>query len=159
MQDAQGEMARLENEMRALQDRQREAEQRFLEAKAKHDDYRRQYSDVQRALRGEFPSEMSLAHGAGRSVDALGRDREADVPPMPSMPNLQQYGASSSERTSGMRLNGSGGAGQGVGMQQQQQPQHPGMRSQRTVSIQSDQDSLRPASKRGRWSRVFGIGT
>lgn len=154
MQDAQGEMARLEDEMRAIQDRQREAEQRFLEAKAKHDDYRRQYADVQRALRGEFPSEMNLAPG-GRSVDALGRDRGGDVPPMPSMPNLQQYGVQSSAQNSGMRLNGTNGGGPGM----QQQQQHPGMRSQRTVSIQSDQDSLRPASKRGRWSRVFGIGT
>lgn len=143
MTEAQGEMARLDEEMRLLQDRQREAEQRFLEAKAKHDDYRRQYSDVERALRGEFAS----VNGHGRDR----RDRELDedvngggVAPAPSMPNLQHYGVDS-RQGSGMALNNNQG--------------HPGMRSQRTVSIQSDMDGdmSRPGSKRGRFSRLFGV--
>lgn len=142
MTQAQGEMARLDEEMRLLQDRQREAEQRFLEAKAKHDDYRRQYHDVERALRGEFAS----VNGHGRDR----RDQDPDdnngegVPPTPSMPNLQQYGVDS-RQGSGMALNGNQG--------------HPGMRSQRTVSIQSDMegDMSRPGSKRGRFSRLFGV--
>lgn len=141
MADAQGEMARLDEEMRLLQDRQRAAEQRYMEAKTKHDDYRRQYSDVERALRGEFA--------------VNGRDRrnveheDGPVPPMPSMPNLQQYGVdarqSDGRQGSGMALNGN--------------PGHPGMRSQRTVSIQSDMDGdvSRPGSKRGRFSRLFGV--
>lgn len=143
MADAQGEMSRLDEEMRLLQDRQREAEQRFLDAKAKHDDYRRQYSDVERALRGDF----ATVNGHGR--DRRDRDLEDDahgggVPPVPSMPNLQHYGTDS-RQGSGMALNGNQG--------------HPGMRSQRTVSIQSDMDGdmSRPGSKRGRFSRLFGV--
>lgn len=155
MSDAQSEMARLDEEMRALQERQRGAEQRFLEAKAKHDDYRRQYADVERALRGEYHH-----HRGDREVafqDDDGRRAERDVPPMPSMPSLQQYGVGGtpggSRSGSGNLLNnGIPGAAQGA----------QGMRSQRTVSVQSDGDSVngysRPGSKRGRWSRVFGIG-
>lgn len=158
MSEAQADMARLDEEMRALQERQRGAEQRFLEAKAKHDDYRRQYADVERALRGDFTP------GGGRAerevaflddVDGGAGRRDRDVPPMPSMPSLQQYGVSGptpggSRSGSGNLLNGMQNGGQG-------------MRSQRTVSIQSDGDSVngyggRPGSKRGRWSRVFGIG-
>lgn len=143
MADAQGEMARLDEEMRLLQDRQREAEQRFLEAKAKHDDYRRQYGDVERALRGEF----ATVNGHGRDRKDRGLDDDgngASVPPVPSMPNLQHYGVDS-RQGSGMALNGNQG--------------HPGMRSQRTVSIQSDMDGdmSRPSSKRGRFSRLFGV--
>lgn len=168
MADAQGDMARLDEEMRALQERQRGAEQRFLEAKAKHDDYRRQYADVERALRGEFGAaalggrrggggdDREVAFLDGEDGDGQGR-RDRNVPPVPSMPSLQQYGVGSgmpaSRSGSGNLLNN--GAHNGPGA--------PGMRSQRTVSIQSDQESLnggygRPGSKRGRWSRVFGIG-
>lgn len=141
MAEAQGEMARLDEEMRLLQDRQRAAEQRYLEAKGKHDDYRRQYSDVERALRGEFAQ-----HGRDRRNGDI---EECPVPPMPSMPNLQQYGVDprqgDSRQASGMALNGN--------------PGHAGMRSQRTVSIQSDMDNdtSRPGSKRGRFSRLFGV--
>ncbi|XXH03725.1 hypothetical protein Hte_010131 [Hypoxylon texense] len=53
MQREQDEMDRLDAELRALQERRADAETRFLEAKGKHDDYRRQYVDVERALRGE----------------------------------------------------------------------------------------------------------
>lgn len=168
MADAQGDMARLDEEMRALQERQRGAEQRFLEAKAKHDDYRRQYADVERALRGDFGAaglggrrggggdDREVAFLDGEDGDGQGR-RDRNVPPVPSMPSLQQYGVGSgmpaSRSGSGNLLNN--GAHNGPGA--------PGMRSQRTVSIQSDQESLnggygRPGSKRGRWSRVFGIG-
>ncbi|KAI1495712.1 hypothetical protein F5X99DRAFT_402583 [Biscogniauxia marginata] len=49
------QMARLDEELRILQERRSETEARFLEAKNKHDDYRRQYLDVERALRGESP--------------------------------------------------------------------------------------------------------
>lgn len=146
MAEAQGEMSRLDEEMRLLQDRQRAAEQRFLEAKAKHDDYRRQYSDVERALRGEFSTN---GFGKGRGIDL----DDGPVPTMPSMPNLTQYGVDSrhgdSRQASGNALNGHNG-NQG----------HPGMRSQRTVSIQSDIDGgdvSRPGSKRGRFSRLFGV--
>lgn len=138
MADAQGEMARLDEEMRLLQDRQRAAEQRYLEAKGKHDDYRRQYSDVERALRGEFARDRRN-----------GELEDGPVPPMPSMPNLQQYGVDSRQSDvrhgSGMALNGNPGPS--------------GMRSQRTVSIQSDMDgdTSRPGSKRGRFSRLFGV--
>ncbi|KAI6089899.1 hypothetical protein F4821DRAFT_44294 [Hypoxylon rubiginosum] len=53
MQREQDEMDRLDAELRALQERRADAETRFLEAKGKHDDYRRQYVDVERAMRGE----------------------------------------------------------------------------------------------------------
>lgn len=152
MGEAQGDMARLDEEMRALQERQRQAEQRFLEAKAKHDEYHQQYTDVERALRGEFTG-TNRNGNTHREVSF-----QRDVPPMPSMPSLQQYGVGpmpdgpgTSRSGSGNLLNGGGQAQGGAGM-----------RSQRTVSIQSDADSLngfgRPGSKRGRWSRVFGIG-
>ncbi|EFQ26891.1 uncharacterized protein GLRG_02062 [Colletotrichum graminicola M1.001] len=55
MEDAQGQMAQLDEELRALQDRRLLAEQRFIDAKAKHDEYERQHLDVERALRGDFP--------------------------------------------------------------------------------------------------------
>ncbi|KAK1993752.1 hypothetical protein LX36DRAFT_684092 [Colletotrichum falcatum] len=56
MDDAQGQMAQLDEELRALQDRRRLAEQRFVDAKAKHDEYERQHLDVERALRGDLPT-------------------------------------------------------------------------------------------------------
>lgn len=153
MGDAQGDMARLDEEMRALQERQRQAEQRFLEAKAKHDEYRQQYTDVERALRGEFAS----TNGHGNSHREVSFQR--DVPPMPSMPNLHQYGVGPAPDGPGTSRSGSGNLLNNSGSQGQSGP---AMRSQRTVSIQSDADSLngygRPSSKRGRWSRVFGIG-
>ncbi|KAI1389712.1 uncharacterized protein F4822DRAFT_210810 [Hypoxylon trugodes] len=53
MSREQDEMDRLDAELRALQERRADAETRYLDAKGKHDDYRRQYVDVERALRGE----------------------------------------------------------------------------------------------------------
>ncbi|KAI1778397.1 hypothetical protein F4818DRAFT_405931 [Hypoxylon cercidicola] len=53
MRREQDEMDQLDAELRALQERRADAETRFLEAKSKHDDYRRQYVDVERALRGD----------------------------------------------------------------------------------------------------------
>ncbi|KAI1402959.1 hypothetical protein F4819DRAFT_256844 [Hypoxylon fuscum] len=53
MQREQEEMDHLDAEIRSLQERRADAETRFLEAKGKHDDYRRQYTDVERAMRGE----------------------------------------------------------------------------------------------------------
>ncbi|KAI1100191.1 hypothetical protein F4804DRAFT_319603 [Jackrogersella minutella] len=53
MSREQEEMDHLDAELRALQERRADAETRFLEAKGKHDDYRRQYNDVERAMRGE----------------------------------------------------------------------------------------------------------
>ncbi|KAF3763409.1 hypothetical protein M406DRAFT_331930 [Cryphonectria parasitica EP155] len=162
MAEAQAETVRLDEEMRALQEHQREAEQRFLEAKAKHDDYRRQYADVERALRGDLSgvggSSGALANGAGGRGGQYGsgRDRggrdggggfhddedggDGRVPPVPSMPNLHHYGQGSG---SGNLLRGNN--------------PHPGMQSQRTVSYQSDDGEGRPGSKRGRWSKLFGV--
>ncbi|OBR14536.1 hypothetical protein CH63R_03262 [Colletotrichum higginsianum IMI 349063] len=54
MEDAQGQMAQLDEELRVLQERRRQTEQRFIDAKAKHDEYERQHLDVERALRGDF---------------------------------------------------------------------------------------------------------
>lgn len=161
MADAQADMARLDEEMRALQDRQREAEQRFLDAKAKHDDYRRQYTDVERALRGDFQARMNGGTGGGRGGPRRrgddDDDDDDDVPPMPSMPSLGQYGTNgpNSRGGSGNLLNGNhnGAAANGGGVG----PMPP----RRTVSIQSDmvsQDSVRSHSKpRGRFSRLFGV--
>lgn len=53
MQQEQNEMDALDAELRALQERRADAETRFLEAKSKHDDYKRQYLDVERAMRGD----------------------------------------------------------------------------------------------------------
>ncbi|CAJ2508861.1 Uu.00g138870.m01.CDS01 [Anthostomella pinea] len=55
MHQEQDQMSRLDEEIRALQDRRAEAEVRFIEAKSKHDDYRRQYQDVEQAMRGAAP--------------------------------------------------------------------------------------------------------
>lgn len=154
MTKAQGDLARIDEEMRVLQERQREAEQHFLEAKAKHDDYRRQYSDVERALRGEFinnNNNNNHDHHNGR-VDA--RDHGHDVPPVPSMSNLQHYGGDA-----GPGQNSRHGSGNLLGGQQQQQQQQLGP-PHRTVSSRSDlvsQDSVRTNTKRGRFSRLFGI--
>ncbi|PSR81652.1 hypothetical protein BD289DRAFT_34077 [Coniella lustricola] len=160
MSDAQDEMAHLDEEMRALQDRQREAEQRFLEAKAKHDDYRRQYNDVEKALRGEYPAVAAATrkdrerggdlnnnnsnYNTNNNNGVNGSDEQQRVGPTPSMPDLQHYGQAGASG-SGNLLNGNGG--------------HPGMRSQRTVSIQSEymDGEARPGSKRGRWSKLFGV--
>ncbi|KAM5344437.1 hypothetical protein ACJ41O_012973 [Fusarium nematophilum] len=54
MNEAQAQMARLDEELRTLQERRRQAEDRFIEAKAKHDEYERQHQDVGKALRGEL---------------------------------------------------------------------------------------------------------
>ncbi|KAI0885717.1 uncharacterized protein GGS22DRAFT_161700, partial [Annulohypoxylon maeteangense] len=53
MNREQDEMDRLDAELRALQERRADAETRFLEAKGKHDDYKQQYVNVERAMRGE----------------------------------------------------------------------------------------------------------
>lgn len=137
MAEAQADMAALDEELRQLQDRQREAEARFLDAKSKHDDYRRQYHDVERALRGDF------ANSNGNNV-----------PPMPSMPNLtgSRHDMMDSPR-GGMHQGGGGGPPMG---------QPPAMRSQRTVSAHSEQPSMMSqdsvsTQKRGRFSRIFGL--
>ncbi|KAK6088939.1 hypothetical protein SCUP234_00143 [Seiridium cupressi] len=57
MHKEQDEMARLDEEIRLLQERRSQAEMRFLDAKSKHDDYRRQYEDVERAMRGEISAQ------------------------------------------------------------------------------------------------------
>lgn len=138
MAEAQADMAALDEELRQLQDRQREAEARFLDAKSKHDDYRRQYHDVERALRGDF------ANSNGNNV-----------PPMPSMPNLtgSRHDMMDSPRGGGMHQGGGGGPPMG---------QPPAMRSQRTVSAHSEQPSMMSqdsvsTQKRGRFSRIFGL--
>lgn len=143
MAEAQGDMAALDEELRQLQDRQREAEARFLDAKSKHDDYRRQYHDVERALRGDF------ANGNG-----IGGNN--NVPPMPSMPNLtgSRHDMMDGPRGGGMHHGGGGGGPMGG--------QPPAMRSQRTVSAHSEQPSMMSqdsvsTQKRGRFSRIFGL--
>ncbi|KAI5860240.1 hypothetical protein GGS23DRAFT_240838 [Durotheca rogersii] len=50
----QDEMDRLDAEIRALQERRADTEARYLDAKGKHDDYRQQYANVERAMRGEL---------------------------------------------------------------------------------------------------------
>lgn len=136
MAEAQADMAALDEELRQLQDRQREAEARFLDAKSKHDDYRRQYHDVERALRGDFAT-----------------NNANNVPPMPSMPNLtsSRHDMMDSPRGGGMHQGGGGPMGG-----------QPAMRSQRTVSAHSEQPSMMSqesvrTQKRGRFSRIFGV--
>ncbi|KAH9906010.1 hypothetical protein F4778DRAFT_779397 [Xylariomycetidae sp. FL2044] len=77
MTSEQEQMARLDDEIRALQGRRADAEARFLEAKGKHDDYRRQYADVERAMRGEAPAVPALppmvAGGGGGAQRGLQR--------------------------------------------------------------------------------------
>ncbi|KAF6832356.1 hypothetical protein CPLU01_06181 [Colletotrichum plurivorum] len=58
MEEAQGQMARLDDELRQLQERRHQAEQRFVDAKTKHDEYERQHLDVERALRGDYGPPM-----------------------------------------------------------------------------------------------------
>ncbi|KAJ4179872.1 hypothetical protein NW767_014516 [Fusarium falciforme] len=58
MNEAQSQMAQLDDELRILQERRRQAEDRFMEAKAKHDEYERQHLDVGKALRGELVREQ-----------------------------------------------------------------------------------------------------
>ncbi|KAI0538594.1 hypothetical protein GGR58DRAFT_293206 [Xylaria digitata] len=55
MRREQEEIKRLDEELRILQARRAEAEDKFNESKAKHDEYRRQYTDVERAMSGELP--------------------------------------------------------------------------------------------------------
>lgn len=143
MAEAQGDMAQLDEELRLLQDRQREAEARFLDAKSKHDDYRRQYHDVERALRGDF---TNINGGGGGAV-----------PPVPSMPNLtNRHDMMDGPRGGGGGMHQGGGGGGPMG------GQPPAMRSQRTVSAHSEQPSMMSqesvrTQKRGRFSRIFGV--
>ena len=58
MKDTQRERDQLEDELRALHERLRSAEDRYQEAETKRNEYRRQYEDVDRALRGEFGGGM-----------------------------------------------------------------------------------------------------
>lgn len=60
MHQEQDEMARLDEEIRGLQARREKAEHRYLDAKSKHDDYQRQFTDVERAMRGEAPVPREL---------------------------------------------------------------------------------------------------
>lgn len=142
MAEAQGDMARLDDEMRQLQERQREAEGRFLEAKSRHDEYRRQYQDVERALKGDLMGGGPSPRGG------------QGAPPVPPVPNMG---------------GGGGGGGQGQMMERERERMGPGpgqnrpaMASQRTVSAHSDmpsmmsQDSVR-TQKKGRFSRIFGV--
>ncbi|ROV90368.1 hypothetical protein VMCG_09745 [Cytospora schulzeri] len=148
MNEAQGEMARLDDEMRQLQERQREAEGRFLEAKSRHDEYRRQYQDVERALKGDFINGGMAGNGGGGGMMGPGmRGGPGGAPPVPPVPHMGER-----QMTDGGRMGGGPGPGQ----------HRPAMASQRTVSAHSDQpsmmsqDSVR-TQKKGRFSRIFGV--
>ncbi|KUI59150.1 hypothetical protein VP1G_06399 [Cytospora mali] len=152
MAEAQGEMARLDDEMRQLQERQREVEARFLEAKSRHDEYRRQYQDVERALRGDLvPGGMG-----GMSMGMAPGMRDGGGPPVPSGP--QQMGGGGQHQQHQQMDGGRMGPGPGPGPGQHR----PAMASQRTVSAHSEprsmmsQDSVR-TQKKGRFSRIFGV--
>ncbi|KAI1340700.1 hypothetical protein F5Y15DRAFT_48949 [Xylariaceae sp. FL0016] len=108
MHREQGEMTRLEGEIRALQERRSEAEARFLEAKSKHDDYRRQYQDVERAMRGEVPLSREPVRQPGpRPIsirpeddeDAGTDEDEGMAPPYHRRINSQQSFGRSSQQT------------------------------------------------------------
>ncbi|KAI0903742.1 hypothetical protein F4823DRAFT_259267 [Ustulina deusta] len=57
MRREQEEVKHLDDELRALHERRSDAERRFNDAKAKHDEYRRQYTDVERAMSGDLSRE------------------------------------------------------------------------------------------------------
>jgi hypothetical protein len=65
MDDAERQLAQLDDELIALQERRRQAEDRYADAKSKHDTYQRQHADVERALRGEFQSMHLPQHHQG----------------------------------------------------------------------------------------------
>ncbi|KAI1140330.1 hypothetical protein F5Y05DRAFT_411386 [Hypoxylon sp. FL0543] len=117
MQREQDEMDRLDAELRALQERRADAETRFLEAKGKHDDYRRQYLDVERAMRGDplpppTPREQQvpLARQQTRpmSLQEDDDDDDDDLAPPPSshrrINSQQSFGRSSQKMRSGGRF-------------------------------------------------------
>jgi hypothetical protein len=83
MDDAQRQLAQLDNELIALQERRRQAEERFVDAKNKHDIYERQHSDVEKALRGDFQSSHSQQpHQSGHFQPSLQQQQQH---------NQQQY--------------------------------------------------------------------
>ncbi|KAI1418593.1 hypothetical protein F5Y13DRAFT_184234 [Hypoxylon sp. FL1857] len=117
MEREQDEMDRLDAELRALQERRADAETRFLEAKGKHDDYRRQYLDVERAMRGDplpppTPREQQvpLARQPTRpmSLQEDDDDDDDDLAPPPSshrrINSQQSFGRSSQKMRSGGRF-------------------------------------------------------
>ncbi|KAI4860187.1 hypothetical protein F4820DRAFT_120295 [Hypoxylon rubiginosum] len=126
MQREQDEMDRLDAELRALQERRADAETRFLEAKGKHDDYRRQYVDVERAMRGEglpaTPNMMmqqqppqgqgqplSRQHTRPMSLQEDDDDDDDDFGPPPSsahrrINSQQSFGRSSQKMKTGGRF-------------------------------------------------------
>ncbi|KAI0386716.1 hypothetical protein F5Y04DRAFT_70558 [Hypomontagnella monticulosa] len=117
MHREQDEMDRLDADIRALQERRADAETRFLEAKGKHDDYRRQYIDVDRAMRGEAlppptPRDqqvpLSRQHTRPMSMQDDDEDDEDDLMPPPSahrrINSQQSFGRSSQKMKGGSRF-------------------------------------------------------
>ncbi|OTB07055.1 hypothetical protein M426DRAFT_93476 [Hypoxylon sp. CI-4A] len=117
MHREQDEMSQLDAELRILQERRADAETRFLEAKGKHDDYQRQHSDVERAMRGDplpppTPREqhVPLARQQTRpmSFQDDDDDDDDDLAPPPSshrrINSQQSFGRSSQKMRSGGRF-------------------------------------------------------
>ncbi|OTA70174.1 hypothetical protein K449DRAFT_393184 [Hypoxylon sp. EC38] len=117
MQREHEEMDRLDAELRALQERRADAETRYLEAKGKHDDYRRQYADVERAMRGEplpppTPREQQIPlarqHTRPMSLQEDDDDDDDDMMPPTSshrrINSQQSFGRSSQKMRSGGRF-------------------------------------------------------
>lgn len=117
MSREQEEMDRLDAELRALQERRADAETRFLEAKGKHDDYKRQYADVERAMRGDplpppTPREQQVPlarqHTRPMSLQEDDDDSGDDMmPPQSSHRRInsqQSFGRSSQKMRSGGRF-------------------------------------------------------
>ncbi|KAI1211504.1 uncharacterized protein F4807DRAFT_450735 [Annulohypoxylon truncatum] len=118
MNREQDEMDRLDAEIRALQERRADAETRFLEAKGKHDDYKRQYVDVERAMRGEMalppptpreqPAPLTRQHTRPMSLQDDDDDDDDDLALPPSshrrINSQQSFGRSSQKMRSGGRF-------------------------------------------------------
>ncbi|KAI1459216.1 hypothetical protein F4805DRAFT_455993 [Annulohypoxylon moriforme] len=119
MNREQDEMDRLDAEIRALQERRADAETRFLEAKGKHDDYKRQYVDVERAMRGEVvlppptpreqPAPLTRQHTRPMSLQDDDDDDDDDdlaLPPSSHrrINSQQSFGRSSQKMRSGGRF-------------------------------------------------------
>lgn len=90
MDSEEDSVSQLDVEIAMLQERRSQAEARFMDAKNKHDEYRRQYADVERALRGEAPPmpTQSTREMAMRQASAQPPQQQQQPPPSMNGPPM-----------------------------------------------------------------------
>lgn len=90
MDSEEDSVSQLDVEIAMLQERRAQAEARFMDAKSKHDEYRRQYADVERALRGEAPPMPTQSTREMAMRQASAQPPQHQMPGQPPHQQMQQ---------------------------------------------------------------------